>query len=232
MLASAWWCQTSSLRKRRIQECGGDTWWLEEELERCLAPARPRWTDSKSSCRWDGSKAALSGDVCVSTCWPAVLVRFTPPRATACRSPEAFPRWSEREVWGHCGEETASTSSKSLQRLQLSSWPTNRLASLWQKAMGDFFFFFLCQGSVGWQTVSARQIKRLIGSNQETLGIAERLVAGSLAGAIAQSSIYPMEVSHEDLNIVICNTKSQGRHSVVCVCVCQYSRKVQFTWLG
>ncbi|XP_038589841.1 calcium-binding mitochondrial carrier protein SCaMC-2-B isoform X1 [Micropterus salmoides] len=38
------------------------------------------------------------------------------------------------------------------------------------------------------------QIKRLIGSNQETLGISERLVAGSLAGAIAQSSIYPMEV--------------------------------------
>uniref|UniRef100_UPI003AACE6A7 calcium-binding mitochondrial carrier protein SCaMC-2-B isoform X2 n=1 Tax=Centroberyx gerrardi TaxID=166262 RepID=UPI003AACE6A7 len=38
------------------------------------------------------------------------------------------------------------------------------------------------------------QIKRLIGSNQETLGITERLVAGSLAGVIAQSSIYPMEV--------------------------------------
>ncbi|XP_026153377.1 calcium-binding mitochondrial carrier protein SCaMC-2-B isoform X1 [Mastacembelus armatus] len=38
------------------------------------------------------------------------------------------------------------------------------------------------------------QIKRVIGSNQETLGITERLVAGSLAGAIAQSSIYPMEV--------------------------------------
>ncbi|XP_078127606.1 calcium-binding mitochondrial carrier protein SCaMC-2-B [Sander vitreus] len=38
------------------------------------------------------------------------------------------------------------------------------------------------------------QIKRLIGSNQETLGITERLVAGSLAGASAQSSIYPMEV--------------------------------------
>ncbi|XP_066514201.1 calcium-binding mitochondrial carrier protein SCaMC-2-B isoform X2 [Hoplias malabaricus] len=38
------------------------------------------------------------------------------------------------------------------------------------------------------------QIKRLIGMNQETLGILERLVAGSLAGAIAQSSIYPMEV--------------------------------------
>ncbi|KAK7895796.1 hypothetical protein WMY93_021121 [Mugilogobius chulae] len=37
------------------------------------------------------------------------------------------------------------------------------------------------------------QIKRLIGSKQETLGIPERFVAGSLAGAIAQSSIYPME---------------------------------------
>uniref|UniRef100_A0A7N5JNV6 Solute carrier family 25 member 25 n=1 Tax=Ailuropoda melanoleuca TaxID=9646 RepID=A0A7N5JNV6_AILME len=38
------------------------------------------------------------------------------------------------------------------------------------------------------------QIKRLMGSDQETLRIHERLVAGSLAGAIAQSSIYPMEV--------------------------------------
>ena len=33
-----------------------------------------------------------------------------------------------------------------------------------------------------------------MGSNQETLGILERLVAGSLAGVMAQSSIYPMEV--------------------------------------
>ncbi|XP_032721852.1 calcium-binding mitochondrial carrier protein SCaMC-2 isoform X8 [Lontra canadensis] len=38
------------------------------------------------------------------------------------------------------------------------------------------------------------QIKRLVGSDQEALRIHERLVAGSLAGAIAQSSIYPMEV--------------------------------------
>uniref|UniRef100_A0A4X1U0Y6 Solute carrier family 25 member 25 n=1 Tax=Sus scrofa TaxID=9823 RepID=A0A4X1U0Y6_PIG len=38
------------------------------------------------------------------------------------------------------------------------------------------------------------QIKRLVGTDQETLRIHERLVAGSLAGAIAQSSIYPMEV--------------------------------------
>uniref|UniRef100_A0A8D3CFJ3 EF-hand domain-containing protein n=1 Tax=Scophthalmus maximus TaxID=52904 RepID=A0A8D3CFJ3_SCOMX len=38
------------------------------------------------------------------------------------------------------------------------------------------------------------QIKRLIGSEKQTLGIVERFVAGSLAGVIAQSTIYPMEV--------------------------------------
>uniref|UniRef100_A0A8B9GLT8 Solute carrier family 25 member 25a n=1 Tax=Astyanax mexicanus TaxID=7994 RepID=A0A8B9GLT8_ASTMX len=38
------------------------------------------------------------------------------------------------------------------------------------------------------------QIKRLMGSENETLGITERFVAGSLAGVIAQSTIYPMEV--------------------------------------
>lgn len=38
------------------------------------------------------------------------------------------------------------------------------------------------------------QIKRLIGSDKETLSILERFVAGSLAGVIAQSTIYPMEV--------------------------------------
>lgn len=34
-----------------------------------------------------------------------------------------------------------------------------------------------------------------MGSNQQTLGISERFVAGSLAGVFAQSVIYPMEVS-------------------------------------
>lgn len=38
------------------------------------------------------------------------------------------------------------------------------------------------------------QIKRLIGSDNETLSVLERFVAGSLAGVIAQSTIYPMEV--------------------------------------
>lgn len=43
-------------------------------------------------------------------------------------------------------------------------------------------------------------MKHLIGSNQETLGMAERVVAGSMAGAIAQSSIYPMEVRNHFYN--------------------------------
>lgn len=38
------------------------------------------------------------------------------------------------------------------------------------------------------------QIKCLIGSDKGTLSILERFVAGSLAGVIAQSTIYPMEV--------------------------------------
>lgn len=39
------------------------------------------------------------------------------------------------------------------------------------------------------------QIKRVMGSDRETLSVLERFVAGSLAGVIAQSTIYPMEVS-------------------------------------
>jgi len=38
------------------------------------------------------------------------------------------------------------------------------------------------------------QIKRLIGSDAVTLNILDRFVAGSLAGVLAQSTIYPMEV--------------------------------------
>ncbi|XP_032828852.1 mitochondrial adenyl nucleotide antiporter SLC25A25-like [Petromyzon marinus] len=38
------------------------------------------------------------------------------------------------------------------------------------------------------------QIKKLIGMRQEQIGVQERLVAGSLAGATAQTVIYPMEV--------------------------------------
>uniref|UniRef100_UPI00358F9666 calcium-binding mitochondrial carrier protein SCaMC-2-like isoform X1 n=2 Tax=Myxine glutinosa TaxID=7769 RepID=UPI00358F9666 len=38
------------------------------------------------------------------------------------------------------------------------------------------------------------QIKKLIGSQQENIGLQERMVAGSLAGLTAQTIIYPMEV--------------------------------------
>lgn len=43
------------------------------------------------------------------------------------------------------------------------------------------------------------QIKRLIGRDKETLSVLERFVAGSMAGVIAQSTIYPMEVSRRSL---------------------------------
>ncbi|XP_012693257.1 calcium-binding mitochondrial carrier protein SCaMC-2-B isoform X6 [Clupea harengus] len=68
------------------------------------------------------------------------------------------------------------------------------------------------------------QIKRLIGSNQETLGILERLVAGSLAGAIAQSSIYPMEVLKTRLAL-----RTTGQYSGIAHCAKQVLRKEGMT---
>uniref|UniRef100_A0A3P8Z2N8 Solute carrier family 25 member 25 n=1 Tax=Esox lucius TaxID=8010 RepID=A0A3P8Z2N8_ESOLU len=64
------------------------------------------------------------------------------------------------------------------------------------------------------------QIKRLIGSNQETLGILERFVAGSLAGAIAQSSIYPMEVLKTRLAL-----RKTGQFSGIADCAKHIFRK-------
>lgn len=43
------------------------------------------------------------------------------------------------------------------------------------------------------------QIKRAIRGQQETLHVQERFVAGSLAGATAQTIIYPMEVRRRGL---------------------------------
>lgn len=43
------------------------------------------------------------------------------------------------------------------------------------------------------------QIKRAIRGQQETLHVQERFVAGSLAGATAQTIIYPMEVRRKGL---------------------------------
>ncbi|XP_042365341.1 calcium-binding mitochondrial carrier protein SCaMC-2-B isoform X2 [Plectropomus leopardus] len=64
------------------------------------------------------------------------------------------------------------------------------------------------------------QIKRLIGSNHETLGITERLVAGSLAGVIAQSSIYPMEVLKTRLAL-----RKTGQYSGILDCAKQICQK-------
>uniref|UniRef100_A0A3B5LST5 Uncharacterized protein n=1 Tax=Xiphophorus couchianus TaxID=32473 RepID=A0A3B5LST5_9TELE len=64
------------------------------------------------------------------------------------------------------------------------------------------------------------QIKRLIGSDKETLSILERFVAGSLAGVIAQSTIYPMEVLKTRLAL-----RTTGQYSGISDCAKQIFRK-------
>ncbi|XP_029999467.1 calcium-binding mitochondrial carrier protein SCaMC-2-A-like [Sphaeramia orbicularis] len=64
------------------------------------------------------------------------------------------------------------------------------------------------------------QIKRLIGSDKETLSILERFVAGSLAGVIAQSSIYPMEVLKTRLAL-----RKTGQYSGIADCAKQIFRR-------
>ncbi|XP_061576742.1 calcium-binding mitochondrial carrier protein SCaMC-2-like [Cololabis saira] len=64
------------------------------------------------------------------------------------------------------------------------------------------------------------QIKRIMGSQQETLGIAERFVAGSLAGAVAQTSIYPMEVLKTRLAL-----RTSGQNSGIAACGRQILRR-------
>nr|ACB45665.1 mitochondrial solute carrier family 25 member 25 isoform O [Osmerus mordax] len=57
------------------------------------------------------------------------------------------------------------------------------------------------------------QIKRLMGSSKESLGILERFLAGSLAGVIAQSTIYPMEVLKTRLAL-----RTTGQYSGILDC--------------
>uniref|UniRef100_A0AAQ4PMU4 EF-hand domain-containing protein n=1 Tax=Gasterosteus aculeatus aculeatus TaxID=481459 RepID=A0AAQ4PMU4_GASAC len=57
------------------------------------------------------------------------------------------------------------------------------------------------------------QIKQLIGSDKASLNIAERFVAGSLAGVIAQSIIYPMEVLKTRLAL-----RTTGQYSGISDC--------------
>uniref|UniRef100_A0A7N8XYM6 EF-hand domain-containing protein n=1 Tax=Mastacembelus armatus TaxID=205130 RepID=A0A7N8XYM6_9TELE len=64
------------------------------------------------------------------------------------------------------------------------------------------------------------QIKRLIGSNKETLSILERFVAGSLAGVIAQSTIYPMEVLKTRLAL-----RKTGQYAGISDCAKQIFRR-------
>ncbi|XP_030644228.1 calcium-binding mitochondrial carrier protein SCaMC-2-A [Chanos chanos] len=64
------------------------------------------------------------------------------------------------------------------------------------------------------------QIKRLMGSSQESLGIVERFVAGSLAGVIAQSTIYPMEVLKTRLAL-----RKTGQYDGISDCAKQILRK-------
>ncbi|XP_010874531.2 calcium-binding mitochondrial carrier protein SCaMC-2-A [Esox lucius] len=64
------------------------------------------------------------------------------------------------------------------------------------------------------------QIKRLIGNDKETLGILERFVAGSTAGVIAQSTIYPMEVLKTRLAL-----RTTGQYSSIFDCAKTIFRK-------
>ncbi|XP_018587245.2 calcium-binding mitochondrial carrier protein SCaMC-2-A [Scleropages formosus] len=68
------------------------------------------------------------------------------------------------------------------------------------------------------------QIKRLMGSNQESIRIQERFVAGSLAGVIAQSSIYPMEVLKTRLAL-----RKTGQYSGISDCAKQIFRQEGLT---
>ncbi|XP_034728792.1 calcium-binding mitochondrial carrier protein SCaMC-2-A [Etheostoma cragini] len=64
------------------------------------------------------------------------------------------------------------------------------------------------------------KIKQLICSEKETLSIVERFVAGSLAGVIAQSTIYPMEVLKTRLAL-----RKTGQYSGILNCAKQIFRK-------
>ncbi|XP_068167499.1 calcium-binding mitochondrial carrier protein SCaMC-2-A [Antennarius striatus] len=64
------------------------------------------------------------------------------------------------------------------------------------------------------------QIKRLIGSDNETLCVFERFIAGSLAGVIAQSTIYPMEVLKTRLAL-----RTTGQYSGISDCAKQIFRR-------
>ncbi|KAK5870722.1 hypothetical protein PBY51_003646 [Eleginops maclovinus] len=64
------------------------------------------------------------------------------------------------------------------------------------------------------------QIKKLICNDRQTLGIMDRFVAGSLAGVMAQSTIYPMEVLKTRLAL-----RKTGQYSSISDCAKQIFRR-------
>ncbi|CAL1616767.1 unnamed protein product [Knipowitschia caucasica] len=64
------------------------------------------------------------------------------------------------------------------------------------------------------------QIKRLIGGDKEALSIWERFAAGSMAGVIAQSTIYPMEVLKTRLAL-----RKTGQYSGISDCAKRILRR-------
>ncbi|XP_058492939.1 calcium-binding mitochondrial carrier protein SCaMC-2-A [Solea solea] len=64
------------------------------------------------------------------------------------------------------------------------------------------------------------QIKHLIGSETQTLSILERFAAGSMAGVIAQSTIYPMEVLKTRLAL-----RKSGQYTGISDCAKQIVRR-------
>ncbi|XP_072288704.1 calcium-binding mitochondrial carrier protein SCaMC-2-A [Eucyclogobius newberryi] len=64
------------------------------------------------------------------------------------------------------------------------------------------------------------QIKRVIGSEKGSLSICERFVAGSMAGVIAQSTIYPMEVLKTRLAL-----RTTGQYSGIADCAKQILKR-------
>ncbi|KAG7490936.1 calcium-binding mitochondrial carrier SCaMC-2-A-like [Solea senegalensis] len=64
------------------------------------------------------------------------------------------------------------------------------------------------------------QIKNLIGSETQTLSILERFAAGSMAGVIAQSTIYPMEVLKTRLAL-----RKSGQYTGISDCAKQIVRR-------
>uniref|UniRef100_A0A8C5E1N3 Calcium-binding mitochondrial carrier protein SCaMC-2-A-like n=1 Tax=Gouania willdenowi TaxID=441366 RepID=A0A8C5E1N3_GOUWI len=89
--------------------------------------------------------------------------------------------------------------------------------SLWR---GNGINIFKIAPELALKFTAYEQIKRAMGSNNQTLSILERFAAGSLAGVIAQSTIYPMEVLKTRLAL-----RKTGQYAGVMDCAKMMFRK-------